>query len=726
MARRTSGRRWAFAAAVLFVVAAVIGGALLLLGDLDVGSQIAGIVGGVITALGLPVAVYAAMVARNQASRSEAVEGSDRVDAAVGALEVSMTTQWEAEERIRRIHDPFPLPVRWQAADEVMDHWRNINGSPGGSTPAAIAGRFDNAAEALYRIPSRRLVITGDAGSGKTVLAVRLALVLLESRRSPQRPLPVVFTLSGWDPGAQDLLDWMIEVLEDEYPVLLETAAQGQSLAWQLVMQHRVFPILDGFDEIAEEKQREAIRRVNSAMGPSDGYVLTSRYDEFASAVGASDVLTAAAVVRIEPLDLDDVAEYLPLTTRRGRAGATKWQPVLTLMRTDPRGRLLASVMVTPLMVALARAIFSDTDRDPRSLLDDVDVADPAASREKVGYALLSEFIPAVYDDRPRPEAENAERHLRFVAMHLKRTRQTDLGWWSLILSVPRVLVGASAFLLIFVIAAAGAGFAGWFGYWTHPSSRAAWIAATLIGSVVCASGGGVVVGVTRGIRRSPARALFRVDGRLQEIVTRAWAGMRSWQSLLWITVWLVGGAIFGISADRLANSGDVLPVGVLAGAGSGAGIWLVVTLVHILGSPIEPTEIISPAELLRIERRAAVQQAVTVGTGGAAVFWIMLWAATEPAFEVPFDVLYPNGLWIAGFFVVALSGFLIWILFVTVWGTWLIAPVMLPLGGRLPWAVMRFLVDAHGRGVLRRNGGVYQFRHARLREHLARPNGPT
>jgi hypothetical protein len=54
-------------------------------------------------------------------------------------------------------------------------------------------------------------------------------------------------------------------------------------------------------------------------------------------------------------------------------------------------------------------------------------------------------------------------------------------------------------------------------------------------------------------------------------------------------------------------------------------------------------------------------------------------------------------------------------------WGHWLIFPrLWLPATGKLPWAVMGFLVDAHRRGVLRQAGGAYQYRHARLRDRLA------
>ena len=41
-------------------------------------------------------------------------------------------------------------------------------------------------------------------------------------------------------------------------------------------------------------------------------------------------------------------------------------------------------------------------------------------------------------------------------------------------------------------------------------------------------------------------------------------------------------------------------------------------------------------------------------------------------------------------------------------------------VNGNLPWRLMGFLEDAYLRGVLRRTGAEYQFRHARLQEHLS------
>ncbi|XVV00365.1 hypothetical protein ACQPW3_23280 [Actinosynnema sp. CA-248983] len=56
-----------------------------------------------------------------------------------------------------------------------------------------------------------------------------------------------------------------------------------------------------------------------------------------------------------------------------------------------------------------------------------------------------------------------------------------------------------------------------------------------------------------------------------------------------------------------------------------------------------------------------------------------------------------------------------------TAWSRFTVARLWLALRGRTPLRLMAFLDDAHRRGVLRRNGPTYEFRHARLREHLAR-----
>jgi hypothetical protein len=55
-----------------------------------------------------------------------------------------------------------------------------------------------------------------------------------------------------------------------------------------------------------------------------------------------------------------------------------------------------------------------------------------------------------------------------------------------------------------------------------------------------------------------------------------------------------------------------------------------------------------------------------------------------------------------------------------TCWGRFAIVRVWLAVRGRLPLRLVAFLDDAHRRGVLRQAGAIYQFRHARLQDHLA------
>lgn len=68
------------------------------------------------------------------------------------------------------------------------------------------------------------------------------------------------------------------------------------------------------------------------------------------------------------------------------------------------------------------------------------------------------------------------------------------------------------------------------------------------------------------------------------------------------------------------------------------------------------------------------------------------------------------------------LGGSATYVLAFTAWGQWLtVARFWLPLTRRLPWDTAAFLDDAYRRGVLRQAGAVYQFRHIRLQQHLAR-----
>ncbi len=167
-------------------------------------------------------------------------------------------------------------------------------------------------------------------------MTLRYVLSFLDARQDND-PVPVVLGIAAWDARGISLRNWLVQRLETEYPGLAESTEHGLNLAAALVDAGRIFPVLDGFDEIAEELRPAALTALNTTDYP---FILTSRPAEYAAAVELADVLSAAAGISIVDLTLDELAAYLPRTTRKlgkepGKT-VTKWDPVLAHLRNDP------------------------------------------------------------------------------------------------------------------------------------------------------------------------------------------------------------------------------------------------------------------------------------------------------------------------------------------------------------------------------------------------------
>ncbi|HEV2783005.1 MAG TPA: NACHT domain-containing protein [Actinophytocola sp.] len=685
-------------------------------GDLDRGDKLASIVSMSVTIITLPLSVFAIVITVRQSQPvAPAVGLPERLDALAEALAMAVRAQWEAEEQVRRIHDPFPLPARWTAASEhLMDHWQNIYGDPRRSDPIELDGHGDHIVDTFNRIPSGRLVVLGRAGAGKTILTSRFVLTLLANRPVP---VPVIFSLGSWDPTQHILRDWLTDQLATTYPILAERDSAGTTVAEHMLTTGRIMPVLDGFDEISAGLRGDAINAINAGLRPGDRLLLTSRPEEYAVAVGEGDVLTAAAVVRLEDLTIVDLSLYLRLTTRKidVHSGRTKWAPVLEHLHAEP-GSPLAQVLSTPLMVALARAVFSDTKADPAELLG---VTTPAEVEER----LLAGFVPAVYSGSRDVGADDAGRWLEFLAAHLDRLGTNDLAWWQLVRAVPRLVVGLVASFVIALVICLVGGVPALLGPWPS-DALAGWLAATSVGALALSPLGGAIIGLSRGMRPSPARMRLRLAGRLGHVRRELARGLRSWRTMVWFGAWSLGGAMFGLAAFLFVQSADGIAVGLAAGLIAGVGIWLMITVIRALETPVDPTRTVSPAELLRTDRDTSLRQGFLLGIAGGAVYWLVVLFAFEPAFGYPFGVVFAGGVWLLGWLMAVACGIPLWLLCVSAWGPWLIASAWLALTRRLPWSVMAFLADAHRRGVLRQAGGVYQFRHARLQDHLAAAGG--
>ncbi|MGW1642351.1 NACHT domain-containing protein [Streptomyces lavendulae] len=594
---------------------------------------LAGVCGALATALvtGSGVASAAAGLLPTLAGTYQAWAAfrDDRVEASTGRgreqiadeLAVAVRRQWEAEARVRRLNDPYPLPVSWEPAPgELVEEWRHITSAaaawPSGlhsdpgvwaSGPSALAGTDGAIDNVLESVPTGRLVVLGAPGSGKTVLLVRLVLSLLE-QRSSGGAVPVLFSLSTWNPSEQDLESWMCEQLLQDYTALrapVHGSLERMNWAQALITHRLLLPVLDGLDEIPAAVRPAALSQINVALSPGGKIVLSSREQEFREALAPTtsvpSKLSGAAGVALQPVRHEAVAEYLLRDSGgAGTAAATRWAPVTSHLSCGDTA--LAQALSTPLMLFLARTLYNPRPGEQTgSLPNPAELCDvtrfPTVSC--IQQYLFDAFVPAVYrphaDPRKRPrwQAADAQRWLAFLGAHLESRMQgtTDFAWWHLRHSAPRPLVG----LLIGVTSGLVGGLVAGFGADIGIGFGAGLGSGILLGFVVAlpvrrisGSGQGALSGLAGGLAGGLIGGLLSGLASLLDIGFAVGpAGGIAAGLGVGLAVGpgsgprggLVGGTVGGATAGLMSGIGSGLPSGIVNGVGIGlaAGLtaWL-------------------------------------------------------------------------------------------------------------------------------------------------------
>ncbi|MCZ0987926.1 hypothetical protein BEK98_08780 [Streptomyces diastatochromogenes] len=643
--------------------------------------------------------------------------------------------QWEAEAQVRRLNDPFPLPVEWVAADadlvESWSHLRELVGDWPGQPPAnsawavsakGLAGKGGEIARVFEGVPTGRLVVLGEPGAGKTVLLIRLLLALLE-HRPPGGPVPVLFPLASWDPARQDLYSWMADQLTRDHPGL-QTPVPADTpqpspgtQACALLEQRLILPLLDRLDELPEAVRARALQAINQVLPARQPLVLSSRIAEYRRALtppaGTTVLLNGAAGIRLLPLDPAKAAAYLERDAGGpGTGAAARWSRVTASLGT---GIPASQALSTPLGLFLARTIYN-----PRPDEHLVDLAHPDElldqarfpSRADIDTHLFAAFIPAAYRPHPlhptRWSPERAQRTLTFLARHLQHTLDgtPNLAWWQLPKALPKhgvaIAVGLTAGLIGGLAGGLGFGFPfGLTSGFTYGLS--AGLTNGLLFGLPCAAGAALITSSAKD--RNPS------------------SGIRwSWRGKSWLIFGLAAGLGFGLVTgvwNGLAIGRDFgLAIGLTNGLAAGlmGGFMGGLRSVHP-----DLDKAVGPGAVLARDRRTFSVMTLAGGLTGvlalALALVIVLALAlgyrvslpTALAFELPQGLGYglPFGLMLG---VVR-----------SVWLEFLIAQVGLAALGRVPCHFMSFLADAHERrGVLRQVGAVYQFRHVDLQRHLA------
>ncbi len=178
-------------------------------------------------------------------------------------MRVRVRRQWEHEAVVRRLRQPMPLRVTWSstgrlvaaAREAVLDEldltWEE---RPFAGDTRQIVGRF-------RELQHRQLVILGEGGAGKSVLALLLMLSMLEDPVGGE-PLPVLLPVAAWNPGKESVAEFAARRLAEDYPDAAG-AADGKDVARQLVEQGRLLLVLDGLDEISSALHAVAVRKLD-------------------------------------------------------------------------------------------------------------------------------------------------------------------------------------------------------------------------------------------------------------------------------------------------------------------------------------------------------------------------------------------------------------------------------------------------------------------------------
>lgn len=412
-------------------------------------------------------------------ARESIVDSAVILGRAADDLAQAVASQWRAEMNARGLGHLDPIRMRWSATSrpvtpspaEVLDAHQKP-APPVKVTRLRLSGDLEDMIRTLAQLQIRQLVVIGSPGAGKSTLAVLLTLALLQSWQ-PGDPIPVLMTVSSWDPDREHLDTWLVRRLGELYPALSRRGRYGTDAAVRLVDRGLVLPVLDGLDEMPAPVQARAITALTVAVGRDRSLVLTSRADEYQAAVAqAGSPLARAAVVEIEPVTAADAAAHLAAGQIDGEA---RWNPVLAHLAAHPDGAL-ARTLRTPLMVYLARTAYHRQGSDPAALLA---FTDPAV----IERHLLDAYLPAVYAPRTAPprtrhapaaaptySAQQAHRWLAFLADHMTREQTTDLAWWRLHRAIPRyfwragwlvfgILIGLPAGLIVGSIVGLTVGF---------------------------------------------------------------------------------------------------------------------------------------------------------------------------------------------------------------------------------------------------------------------------
>jgi hypothetical protein len=512
----------------------------------------------------------------------------------------------------------------------------------------------------IFKRANGRLLILGEPGTGKTNLLMELAEGLIaEAKMNRTLPIPIVFSLSRWTLGdrVRSLADWMIDDLADVAQYGLSRSTSGA-----LVRQNLITPLLDGLDEVGEERRTDCTEAIHAYLQERDlgKLAICCRIAEYERLPR----LYLRTAIRVEKLSRAEVERYVSMV---------RLTHVRRALEGDPE---LWKIIDTPLLLHVAVLA---------SEVEPLGGSPSLPPRDRLYARFVNYALGRKVDDSPRKQtdAKPLKHWLGCLAAEMKQRDQTQFS------------------------------FEGLDDSWLHTTRAARWLV-----TLTCALFFGIIFGVFIGLADGLAAGLIAVLVvelvlwlvRGVQVIEELYFAWYKWREALSgavlcgaLIAGLVGGLSVGLAVGLKRGPRDGMINGVISALVSGLGLVLVIVLDEILQpKPVSGSS--SPNQGTLRSLRYAV---ILLLLGMALSIGVRI--------ALPRDLSPPLvGALFAGVTILTLSkGGLFTI-------SHYVVRLLLWRNGAAPLRYVRFLNEAAERVLLTRRGGSYEFFHITFRDYMA------
>lgn len=295
--------------------------------------------------------------------------------------------------------------------------WNPQNLQNSGEENAKSADAGDEAVKVIEEefLKAGRLLIVGNAGTGKTVLLLKLANDLLQKIASPEiEPFPVIFNLALWSHRYERFGDWLIDMM-------VSGMGLSRGFAAELLNKRRIIFLFDGLDEVRRNESNIALNQIrakclqslNLFLEGNHQTVICCRADEFAR-LQKETGKDAPVATKIEVLNLtkDDILSALERAGQdaRSRVAANHLSGIIE------KNADFLDILDTPFYFATALEVFN------RHLLEAIDLS---ADKAKLKRDLLAKFIDKKLNSHTETgfAPAKAREWLAYLALMMQKKR---------------------------------------------------------------------------------------------------------------------------------------------------------------------------------------------------------------------------------------------------------------------------------------------------------------